>query len=326
MKRVKAIILAGMILSSLFIFSSCGSIKPIDNNKAINTPQIIKPVQIIAENTATPEPVIIARDPVKRHSPMRIKTDVPNSVNIPEFYFPLDLEGVNHIIYAYVNSNNQTVYRVYAEVDEEEDGNVVNTLKGFYNAKVTINNAGIYIIETDKDEYPIDMSKESPAQYTPCLLPTKANIKKYLRDESNAAKKYEKAVENAQKKGEPLPEPTPWDGTPILSNETIPYVLPNGVKESKKGFSIYYYTNIYGEYEYRRYATSDGVTGNFYYVNEDGNIVPGSLPVNSELDFDKNNFKSGKPIEKPNVIIYRLPVNIQLSDGQTTTAYTVFVK
>ena len=326
MKPVKIIAVLAVLIASTLLMTSCGQIKEFDVSQVVNTAQIVRPVQIIAESTPTPEPVVVARDPVKRHSPMRIQTDVPSGYEVPSFYFPVDLDGVNHVVYAYVNNKGKYVYRVFAEVDEEEDGNVIQTYKGFYNANITQNKNGAFTIETNKDDMPIDTSTEKPAKYIPSLLPTKTNIKTYIRDAANAKKKYEKAVSNAQKKGEPVPEPTPWDGTPILTQETTAITLPTGVKASKKGFSMYYYINVYGEYEFRRYATCDGETGNFYYVNEDGKIAPGSLPVDISRDFDKSNFKGRKALDKPDFLVYRLPVLIELSNGQVITVYTVFEK
>lgn len=327
MKKIgKSFIFIIIMVCALLCLSSCGSVREFDISQVANTAQIIRPIQIIAENTATPEPVVVARDPVKRHSPMRIQTDVPSGYEIPSFYYPLDLDGVNHVVYGYVNSKNKYVFRVFAEVDDEEDGNVVKTNKGFYNANITRAANGTYIIETNKDDDPIDTSLEKPAKYIPSLVPTKNNIKSYVKSASDAAKKYEKAVSAAKKKGEPEPEPTPWDGTPILTNETTPITLPSAVKSSKKGFSMYYYVNVYGEYEFRRYATCDGVTGNFYYVEEDGKIAPGSLPVDTVIDFDKSNFKGKKALEKPSVLTYRLPVLVELSNGEIITVYTVFDK
>ena len=327
MKRnLKVVSLFALLLAAMLLLSSCGSIREFDISQVTNTAQIIRPVEIIAENSPTPEPVVVARDPVKRHSPMRIQTDVPKGYEVPSFYFPLDLDGVNHVVYGYVNSKNKYVFRVFAEVDDEEDGNVVKTNAGFYNANITLNKNGTFVIETNKDDDPIDTSKEKPAKYIPSLLPTKANIKSYIKSASDAAKKYDKAVAAAKKKGEPQPEPTPWDGTPILSNETTPVTIPSAVKASKKGFSMYYYVNVYGEYEFRRYATCDGETGHFYYVEEDGKIAPGSLPVDTVIDFDSSNFKGRKVQEKPSVLTYRLPVLVELSNGDIITVYTVFDK
>lgn len=305
--------------------SACSNIHEIDSDQLPQTTSsAIKPVVIIAEDTPTPEPVIIIREPVKNHSPMRIQTDVPDGVEIPSYYHAIDLNGVNFCVYAFTNKKNKTEYRVYAEVDELEDEVVMSTLTGFFAAKVTLNDSGSYDIETNKNDVPIDHRTEKPAKYTPCPVPTKANIQAYVRKAERAANSYNKAVEAAERNNEPAPEPTPWDGLPILTQDTQEIKLPSFVRAVRKIDSLYYYVNKYGENEYRRYATTNGKDSGFYYSDENGNIEKGALKIAYELDFVKENLKGRRAEEKPEIVYCRLPVCIILSDNTKAIADHVF--
>ena len=130
-KARKIIQMSGMILL-IPLLSSCGLFHPVGEGSAPeSTVHLIYPVQIIAENTATPEPVVIARDPVHNHSPLRIQFDAPENMEIPGFYHRIDFDGIPYCVYAYTDVSNRTVFRVFAEVDELEDKNITGTLSGF---------------------------------------------------------------------------------------------------------------------------------------------------------------------------------------------------
>lgn len=323
----KNLCLACLLLAMLILFSSCGAFVPADEYEYNKQAAIVlKPVEIKAAATATPEPVIVIRDPVKGHSPMRIEKDVPEMVTIPSIYQAIDLEGVNHAVYAYTNTEGKTEYRVYAEVDELEDENVMNTLKGFFEAKIHWTD-GSYFVETNKEDNPIDVSTEKPATFTPCEPPVRNTIRSQIRTRENEARKYEREVESAQAKGEPLPEPTPWDGLPIYTDETEPIEIPSKVRALKKvGVGMYYYVDIYGDEVFRRYATPNGTDSGFYLSDEQGNIQPGALMLDHNKDFAKENFKGRKAEERPADNIYRSAVKILLTSGEEQIVDMVYTK
>lgn len=320
-KKWLLLLLAIMLL---IVMSGCDAIKPAENVKPDATAAvIIKPIEIKAADTPTPEPVIVVRDPVKSHSAMRIQQDVPVNVQIPSFYQAIDLDGVNHCVYAFTNSNGRTEFRVYAEVDELEDENVMNTLQGFFKADV-YENGDEYYVQTNKDDNPINISTELPCKYYPCEPPTKNNIKAYVRNRANEQKKYDKAVADAEKKGEPAPAPTPYNNLPIYTDSTEAIEIPREVKVMKKDPTLYYYVDIYGENVYRRYATPNGIVAGFCRSDENGKIVPGSLMIDYQLDFIKEHFKGRKVQEKVANSIYRIPVYITLTSGETRTVFMVY--
>lgn len=317
----------GILIASALLLNSCSDIREANNIQPdITSIPAIKPITVIAESTATPEPEIVIREPVKSRSPMRIKTDVDRNVTVPAFYQPVDIEGVNYCVYAYTSTDGSTKFRVYAEVDELEDENVMNTLKGFFDARISINGKGVYVVETRKEDDPISEVDETPAVMKTCPVPTRNNKRTYIKNAEKSATKYANDVANAEKKGEPKPEPTPWDGLPVMTEETVEITIPNAVKTYKKIENLYYYVNVCGDNEYRRYATPNGNESGFYLSDEEGNISDGALMVNCELDFVKENFRSGKKQERPSDNMYRLPVMIRLSDGNTATVYTVYTR
>lgn len=327
MTRQKGLLFALMIIV-LLTLCGCDVIKPADDLKPdVTAAVIIKPVVIEAAATATPEPVVVKRDPVKSHGPMRILQDVPeNKVNeIPSFYQPIDLDGVNHCVYAFTTADGTTEFRVYAEVDELEDQNVMNTLVGFFKAEITKSERG-YFIQTNKDDNPINLSTEKPTKYTPCNAPTKANIQAFVREMESAAQKYQREYNKAEKNGEPLPEPTPWNGLPIYTKETEPVQIPNQVRPIRNSIGLYYYVDNYGDEVFRRYATSNGINSGFYRSNNEGDIIPGSLKIDISRDFVQANFKQRKLDEKPEDNTYRLPVIVLLSSGEQETVWTVYQK
>ena len=111
-----------VLLLMIPLLSSCGSIRSADTDDYPQTTGFrIRTSQVIAEQTSTPEPVVIIREPVKNHSPLRIQLDAPDSADMPEYYQPVDFGGIPYCVYAYTDINNTTVFRVYAEVDELED-------------------------------------------------------------------------------------------------------------------------------------------------------------------------------------------------------------
>ena len=320
-KKWLLLLLAIMLL---IVMTGCDAIKPAENVKPDATAAvIIKPIEIKAADTPTPEPVIVVRDPVKSHSAMRIQQDVPVNVQIPSFYQAIDLDGVNHCVYAFTNSDGRTEFRVYAEVDELEDENVMNTLQGFFKADV-YENGDEYYVQTNKDDNPINISTELPCKYYPCEPPTKNNIKAYVRNRANEQKKYDKAVADAEKKGEPAPAPTPYNNLPIYTDSTEAIEIPREVKVMKKDPTLYYYVDIYGENVYRRYATPNGIVAGFCRSDENGKIVPGSLMIDYQLDFIKEHFKGRKVQEKVANSIYRIPVYITLTSGETRTVFMVY--
>lgn len=324
MIRRKLIILLAALMA-LLLLSSCDAFIPAEDVKPEATAAvIIKPIEVKAADTPTPEPVIVVRDPVKAHSAMRIQQDVPADAAVPVFYQAIDLDGVNHVVFAFTTTGGKTEYRVYAQVDELEDENVMNTLEGFFKAEIYRTESG-YFIKTNKDENPINISSEIPCKITPCSPPTKNNVQNYIRNMTNEKKKYEQAVAQAQKKNEPAPEPTPWDGLPVYTEETTIIVLPEQVRlVNRNEPTLYYYVNIYGENEYRRCATPNGEQAGFYLSNEEGKITPGSLMIDYEKDFVTDNFKKRTVEEKPEDFVLRLPVLIRLDSGEIDSVEVVY--
>lgn len=324
MRRRKWIALLAAVMA-LLLLSSCDAFIPVEEVKPEATAAfIIKPIEIKAADTPTPEPVIVVREPVKAHSAMRIQQEVPVNTVIPVFYQAIDLDGINHVVYAYTGTGGKTEYRVYAQVDELEDENVMNTLEGFFKAEIYKTGTG-YFIKTNKDDNPINISSEIPCKITPCSPPTKNNVQSYIRNMNNAAKKYEQAVAQAEKKNEPAPEPTPWDGLPIYTEETTIITLPNQVRQvNRKDPTLYYYVNIYGENVYRCCGTPNGEQAGFYLSNEEGRIIPGSLMIDYEKDFVTDNFKKRTIQEKPDDFSLRIPVLIRLNSGETESVEVVY--
>ena len=326
MRKHKRVNLLLMLMTLVVMLSSCGSIHPVEDTKTMTSVEVVEQTrEVKAAATQTPEPVIEIREPVKKHSPMRIQTDVPVNVSVPVFYQSIDLEGVNHAVYAFTNSNGETEFRVYAEVDELEDENVMNTLEGFFRAEV-YNKDGEYFIQTNKDDNPINISKERPCKYTPCSPPTKDNVRAYIRNMNDAKKKYEQAVAKAEKAGEPAPTTTPWDGLPIYTEDTEYIVIPNGVKGFRKDPSLFYYVDVYGDEVFRRYATPNGIVSGFCLTGEDGKITAGSLMIDPTKDFVKENFKGRTLVDKPEDNIYRIYVYIILNSGEQESVEMIYQK
>lgn len=326
-RNKRKLILLFLLLLLIPLLSSCGTFESADISKYPQTTvQHIRPVQVIAEQTATPEPVVIVREPVRNHSPLRIQLDAPDTADIPDYYQAVDFGGIPYCVYAFTDSSNATAFRVYAEVDELEDENVVRTLSGFFRASIYPDGNGLFTLEADKNSNPVDFQTESPAILAPCPVPTKNAVSAYVRNAKSAAEKYQRAVAAAEKNGEPAPEPTPWDGLPVLTEETVTISLPGQVKQVRKIDYLYSYTNVHGDEEYRRYATVDGYDSGFYLSDGEGRIRNGSLKVDISVDFDKSSFRSGKKVPRPEDNIYRLPVLVTLSDGETASVYTIYVK
>ena len=326
MRRRKWIALLAAVMA-LLLLSSCDAFIPVEEVKPEATAAvIIKPIEIKAADTPTPEPVIVVREPVKAHSAMRIQQDVPAdaTVPVPVFYQAIDLDGVNHVVFAFTTTGGKTEFRVYAQVDELEDENVMNTLEGFFKAEIYKTESG-YFIKTNKNDNPINISSEIPCKITPCSPPTKNNVQNYIRNMTNAAKKHEQAVAQAEKKNEPAPEPTPWDGLPIYTDDTPIITLPEQVRlVNRNDPTLYYYVNIYGENEYRRCATPNGEQAGFYLSNEEGKITPGSLMIDHEKDFVAENFKKRTIENKPDDFVLRLPVLVRLDSGEIESVEVVY--
>ena len=316
-----------LLLISIFLLTGCSQIQKIEDPiKASNRPSI-KPVNIIASATATPEPLLIIRKPSITRSPMRVQLDVPDHVVVPKFYQLLDLTGVPHAVYAYTDKQNQIQYRVYADIDELEDGHITNTISGFFIAKVYLSEGNTFIIETDKDSDPVDISAEDPVTLVTCPAPTKANIRNAIKKKTNDQKKYKSDCDKASRVGEPTPTPPPWDGLPVLDESSTEITLPSKLKSAgSQNPNLYYYINLYGEREYRRYATPDGYDSGFYLSDENGSITDGSLKVDYTTDFDGTYFKQKKTLAPPASNLYRLPVFITLSNGLETSATVVYRK
>lgn len=310
----KILIFIGLIFACLFL-SGCSSIKKVESLPQGTPAAIIKPVKIVAQATATPAPTVVVRETIKSRSPMRIKQDVPNAVEIPGFYTLIDITDVPHAVYAYHSATGSTEFRVYAEVDELEDGIVMNTLKGFFKASITAENGTIHI-ETNKEEWPVDPDTETPAEYKTCVVPTKQNINAYIRKANEAQKKYEKSVANAKKKGTEIPDPPAWDGLPVLTKETTAVTIPRKLQTVRKIANLYYYESCYREKEYRRYATPDGYISGFYVSTSNGTINNGALMVSINDDMKDTRLRQRKAVEKPANGLYRIPVYITLNDGQ----------
>ena len=160
----------------------------------------------------------------------------------------------------------------------------------------------------------------------PCPVPTKKTIRTYIREADNYASKYERAKSDAEKSGNPLPDPTPWNGLPVLSAETEVFSLPSQVRQVRGFESLYFYENIYGLREYRFFATADGYDSGFYLSDRERNVQPGSLRINHLLDFDRSSFRSGRKLVLPEDYIRRLPVFVILSDGSKVSVYSVFTE
>jgi hypothetical protein len=77
---------------------------------------------------------------------------------------------------------------------------------------------------------------------------------------------------------------------------------------------------------FRRYATPNGEIAGFCISDENGKITPGSLMINSEMEFVKENFKGRTLLEKPEDNIYRLPVYVTLTSGEMETVQMVYQK
>jgi len=320
-KRLLVLIMIG---ASLFVTTGCGI------KKASNVPKgvpasVIKPIEVIAEAKPTEPPAVVVRDAVKSRSPMKIFKDVPRDVQIPAYYSLVDLDNVPHAVYAYNLGNNETVFRVYGEVQELEDGNVVNTLTGFFTAKITIQNDG-YHVETDKEEYPVVLEEETPATLKTCVVPTKQNITNYVNKAKADKAAYEKALAKAQKNGSELPKEPEWDGLPILTKDTPSVKIPSELRAVRKVANLYYYESKYRENEYRRYATPDGTTSGYYISNSKGELKDGSLEVDIKSDVTKERRRQNKAVTKPSDGIYRVPVKIYLSDGQLQVVDQIIIR
>lgn len=314
-----------LLCVTMFTATGCSNIRKANDVPKGEPAAIIKPIEVIAEVTPTPPPAVVVREAKKSRSPMHILQDIPDDVEIPSFYSMLDLEGVPHVVYAYNAGNNTTMYRVYAEVQDLEDGIPVNTVKGFFNAKITFTDTGYYI-ETNKDENPINIEDETPAVLKTCVVPTKQNINAYISNAKKQKSAYEKALAKAQKNGTELPKEPEWDGLPILTKETKAVKIPSALKAMRKVANLYYYENKYRENEYRRYATPDGQTSGYYYSNKAGEITDGALEIDIDKDTAKDRLRQRKAVAKPSDGIYRYPVKIYLSDGQLQVVNQIIVK
>lgn len=322
--RVVKIGCAILAICALFLLTGCGAFIPAEElQQEAVTAAIIRPTEIKAAATPTPEPIIEKREPVKSHSAMRIQQDAPEA-SLQSYYTPIDLEGINHSVYAFTDTEGITKYRVWAEVDELEDENVMNTLVGFFNAEVYMTENGFFV-QTNKDENPINVSEDKICKIKPCPPPIYNNVQSYIRNMENAARQYEREKEKAEKNGEPLPEPTPWDGLPIYTRETEILKLPNRVKlVSRKDNALFYYENVFAEKEYYKYGTPNGTDSGFYVSNEDGKIRAGSLIVDISQQFVPDNFRKYPVQEKPEDYIRRVPVIIRLSSGDLQTVYAIY--
>lgn len=316
-----------LLILSMFLLTSCSQFKKIEQQSILSHEIEINTTSFIASATATPEPLLIVRKPSYSRSPMRIKLTAPEYVEIPNFYQLLDLPGVPYALYAYIDSENNVQYRVYADVDEIEDGHIINTITGFFAAEVYLTEGKTFTIETDKESYPVNSSSELPSVLTPCPAPTKSNIRNAIKTSANELKKYKSDCEKAARVGEATPAPPAWDGLPLLDESTIEIVLPSQLKAvGSKYPNLYYYINLYGDKEYRIYATADGYDSGFYLSDELGTIADGSLKIDFKTDLGGEYFKQRKTIPHPEDGLYRLPVTITLSNGLETTATVVYTK
>ena len=315
------------LLVVLMLMSSCSQIQLFDTSSiSIKTPAI-SAVRFIASATTTPEPLLIVRMPSQTRSPMRIKLDVPDNVAIPDFYQLIDLPGIPHQIYAFTDTQNKTRFRVYADIDELEDGHITNTVSGFYEAQVFLSEENLFIIETDKESDPVIAANENPATLTTCPVPTKKNIRDAIRARTNFEKQYESDCSRASRVGEPTPTPIQWDGLPILDASTPEMSLPPQLKSAGSKFpNLYYYTDLYGDREYRRFATADGYDSGFYLSDENGLIREGSLKIDTSVDLSGIFFKQRKAAVRPRNNLYRLPVIIRLSNGLEVSVTVIYSK
>ena len=312
-----------ILFLSVILLTGCNNIHPLSELRDSGKRSTIINENVIVQSfSPTPSPEIKVREPEKSHSPIRISYDAPSEI-VPEFYQQLDFPGIPYCIYGYTNTSGECCYRVYGEVDVLEDENITETLIGFFQSSIFNSDYGIYILEVNKDSFPVKISSEKPVHLIPCPVPTNKEISSYIRKRKSETEKYEKERENAEKNGDPLPVPTIWDGQPLLSESTVPVNLPYQVKAVQNIQYLYYYENPYGERVYRRYATPDGFSSGFYPSDQDGNITIGSFKIDTSLDFDQSSFRSGKKLIPSDTQIQRIPSEVILSDGRSVTVYTI---
>lgn len=324
---MKKYILLFFCLLCMLLLTSCSQFERINQESIMSDDVEIKPINIIASATASPEPQLIVRKPSYSRSPIRIKLNSPDNVEVPGFYQLLDLPGVPYAVYAFTDSDNKVQYRVYADVDELEDGHIMNMLSGFFAAKLYLTEGNTFVIEIDKETYPVIISAEIPSSLTPCPAPTKANIGKAIKTRANEQKIYGSGYEKTGRVVESNPAPDSWDGLPVLDESTTEIYLPSQLKSAGSKYPyLYYYTDLYGDKAYRRYATSNGYDSGFYFSDEFGTIADGSLKIDFETDLGGEYFKKRKIIPHPQDGLYRLPVIITLSNGLDISATVVYSK
>ena len=322
MKKQKARIVLAMTAASLLL-TGCEKV-PVQNIGGVRAP-IIKPAEAIIEVTPTPEPVIVKKEVVKSRSPLKIEDEAPHDVSVPAYYQVLDITGVPYVVYAYTSTDATTKYRVYATVNELEDGEVVKELAGFFDAQLIADKEKGIRIEVNKENNPVAADGETPAEVKVCDVPTKNNIRAAINGRKRAETDYQKAVRRAEKDGSPAPEKPQEEDVPRLDESTTPIKIPDRFRRvGRKYPNLYYYENVYGDKEYRQYGTPNGSIGGFFMANEEGSVSPGALMINYEKDVTKERFKARKPIDRPEDGIYRNPVFIYSSNGVWLTAEIVF--
>lgn len=159
---------------------------------------------------------------------------VTDEKTVPQFYTPLTLNGLNHIVYAYNDTKGNTQFRVYGEL---------NGALGFYPVNIAIagQNTGVQGVEPT---------------YT---ISVEANLQQIVDDPLTAG------VAKAAAQG--------------------PSVVPQGYQKWGTQANLYYFTNTFGEWEYRLYGTFDDVNAAFYpALGETGTAVPGALAVETTND------------------------------------------
>ncbi len=161
--------------------------------------------------------------------------EVSDESVIPLFYTPLTLNGLNHVVYGFNNSQGKTQFRVYGQL---------NGIDGFYPINLS---AKEETTATGEKNYSFSVTVEANLQA--------------LNEDVNVAG-VAKAAPQA------------------------PGTLPLGYQKWGNQNNVYYFTNAFGEKEYRIFA-SYGENANYDFypaLAQTGEAVPGALAVNTDDD------------------------------------------
>lgn len=160
--------------------------------------------------------------------------EVTEAVAVPQFYTPLALNGLNHVVYGYNDLQGKTQFRVYGEL---------NGVLGFYPVNISLKSQDAGAVGLD-------------VQYG---ISVEANLQAVTEDQTVAG-----VAKPAQQ---------------------APVTIPQGYLKWGNQPNLYYFTNAFGEKEYRLYATFDDMAFDFYpAIAETGAAVPGALAVDTQDD------------------------------------------